>query len=189
MVSFEVKSDFVKDSFPEVYDLFISELRNSNSRSNDISVDKIRWFISWGFFVKKAKTIEEMNQRDINYHEKLKLPYDQRVELELSRIRVDILMKAGSFVRGDRFNNTSEFIESMAREVVKSMMVDEQEVLCYPNVIESISEFIEFFKENEESVEDFLDLDLILDKINNSGMKSLTKRELNFLEKKSKESK
>jgi hypothetical protein len=189
MVSFEVKSDFVKESFPEVYKMFISELRNSDSKNNDMNDEKIRWFISWGFFVKKAKTQEEIIQRDINYNEKLKMLYDERVELEISRIRVDILMKAGSFVRGDRFNNTSEFIESMAREVVKSMMVDEQEILCDPLVIESISEFIEFFKENEESVDEILDLDLILDKINKSGMKSLTKKELNFLEKKSKENK
>lgn len=61
MVAFKLSQDQVKDWFPTTYQYFIDELRNSKSSSNDIPEEKIEWCLSWGFFVKKATSEEEVN--------------------------------------------------------------------------------------------------------------------------------
>jgi hypothetical protein len=182
MITFEVKHEFMQEFFPEITDKFLKNLRESDSKSNDTPIDKIQWVISWGFFVKKAKTEEEIIERDLNYQNKLKLKYPERLEIEVSRIRVDILMKAGNYIKGDRFNNTSEYITNMAKEVVKIMMINEQEYLQDPNVLDSMQDFMYLNSELSDDFQEQLDLDSILDKINKSGIQSLSKNELNYLE-------
>lgn len=193
MLIFKQNVEDVQKNFPKTVEDFMNDLKNSNSGSKDYPVDKTKWVISWAFMIKKANTDEEKVLRDIAYNAKLKLVYSERLKVEIPRIKIDISFKAGKYFRGDRTAETPEFITKMAEEIVKAMMIAEQKELNDPIVIESIQEFIdEFEKRAAESnpeggvEEEDLDLDNILDKINNSGMTSLTASELSFLEAKSK---
>ena len=186
MIVFKATFEDIAKWFPEESGQFIQELRDSSSKNSKFKAEKTDWIVSWGFFVKKAKSEEEQTaQRDL-FMNKLKMVYSERVEVELPKIRINLSMKAGQYLRGDKvYSETPDFITQMAREVVKVMMWEEQKQLQDPIVLESLEEFKHLFEESEPS-ETPLDLDTILDKINTTGMSSLTGEELKFLEKMSK---
>ena len=126
MVTFKPKSEDVFKWFPKTTDQFITELRNSESQNSKYSIEKMQWYINWGFLVKKAKTDEEKAERLIAYEAKLRLPYEERLNVELPRIKIDVAFKAGHYFKSDRTNEeTPKFILDMAREIIKIMMVQE----------------------------------------------------------------
>lgn len=189
MVAFKLTSDQVKSWFPKTYQSFVEDLKMSQSSSKDTLEEKFEWFIGWGFFVKKAITEEEkMIQRE-NYTQKLNLIYEDRVQLELPRIRCSLSFKAEYYHRTDRVIETEvpEFIKDMALEIIKYMMIQEQQFVNNPEVLESIREFYETLIQNmdmnSQDDQPSLNMDDILDKINDQGMSSLSSRELEFLEK------
>lgn len=201
MVTFKATAEQIGEWFPKSMESFIKELKESESTSRKHPLAKIQWFVTWGFMVKKAKTPEEKVLAQNAYNEKLKLPYNERLEVELPRIKVDIAFKAGHYFRSDRVlgEETPKYINDMAKEIVKSMIYQEQKTLNDPNVLDSIQDFIDKIQEEESQEilreagidlrpkrEPSFDLDLILDKINETGISSLTASELNFLEKRSK---
>ncbi len=192
MITFKLKQDQAKDWFPETYQNFIDELRNSKSLSKDILEEKLEWDLTWGFFVKKAITEEEKLEQKDNYIRKMDLIYDDRVKLEMPRIRCSLNLKAGYYYKMDRVVETStpDFVLDMAREVVKYMMIQEQQYVGNPEVLESIREFYESLMKNiglDDQLDGYnLNMDDILDKINDKGMSSLSPRELEYLEKMSK---
>ena len=193
MVTFKAKQEDIEKWFPKTREIFISELKNSQSSSRKHPVSKIEWFITWGFMTKKPKTDEEKVLKQLAYDEKLRLVYDERVKVEIPRIKIDVAMKAGHYFKCDRIviEETPDFVKEMASEIVKSMMYAEQKELNDPVVLASMESFIDKFKDKDEKksrgvIEPSFDLDSILDKINDLGMSSLTASELQFLEKKSK---
>ena len=183
MITFRANYDDVVRWFPEETDQFISELRTSTTKSSRVKVEKIEWVVSWGFFGKKAKNEEEQLGKQDKFMDKLKLVYTERLEVEIPKIRIFLSMKAGQYIRGDKIYVIPDFFKSMAGEVLKVMMFEEQKHLQDPVVLESLKEFEHLFK-NE--VEEEFNLDDILDKINTTGMESLTPQELKFLEDSSK---
>src|ERR1700761_9088366 len=102
MVQFQVKHEEIKEWLPETYKSFIEELRASKSNSAKKREDKIKWFVSWGYFGKKAKSDEEKAQKDIDLEEKLHLTYEERLKADTPKIGVYIYMKAGYYERSDK---------------------------------------------------------------------------------------
>jgi hypothetical protein len=195
MVQFEIENDKMKEWFPITYETFIQELRNSQSKSSDKKEDKIKWILSWGIFRTKAKNKNEQEKKD-----KLHLTYDERCEVDLPKIRITVTMKAGNRIVSDRSidDTIPDFIEDMFFEVMKIKMLQEQMIVNDPVVLESLEEFkhlleyiLEEMAEEGENIdiirnlkkETPLSMDEILDKISESGMQSLTAKELKFLEK------
>lgn len=185
MITFKLKYDAIVKEYPEVVNQLITELRNSNSPSKDIAEEKTDWVITWGFFVKKAKTEEEKLEREEKFMEKFKLGWEDRLKLELPKIRVTILMKAGNYVRGDRFETVSSFVTEMATQIMNFTMHKEQEHFQYQDVIDTLPSLP---VQEETNVTEELNIDVILDKISEQGMSSLSQSELEFLEHSSRSS-
>ena len=202
MVQFEIESEKMKEWFPKTYSSFIQELRNSKSKSADKPEEKIEWMISWGVFRTKARTEEEQIKKDMEFENKMKLTYEERCEADLPKLRITISMKAGYRILTDRAldEGIPEYIKEMFYEVMKITMLQEQMIVNDPNVLDSLEEFKHLL---EDIIEDMglemegldglksavkkqeapLSMDDILDKISESGMQSLTAKELKFLEK------
>jgi hypothetical protein len=204
MVQFEIENERMKEWFPITYQTFIEELRNSNSTSADKAEDKIEWMVSWGVFRTKAKTEQEQIQKDIEFENKLKLPYKERCKTDLPKLRITVTMKAGYRVVSDRSldEGIPQYIQEMFYEIMKITMLQEQMVVNDPVVLESLDEFkhlledfldefnmdiemegMEDIKKAYKKEENPLSMDEILDKISATGMQSLTAKELKFLEK------
>lgn len=205
MVTIEVKSEQLKEWFPITYETFLEELRNSKTQYSDKSEDKIKWVISWGIFRTKAKNEQEQLKNDMEYESKLKLQYNERCAIDITKIKVNVSMKAGFYIRTDRSfdKELPQYIIDMFYEVQKITMLQEQMYYNDPFVMESLAEFQhlldEILKDMEEqefgieglnslkkAVEPKLHMDDILDKISESGLQSLTAKELQFLERESK---
>ncbi len=235
MIQFAVKSEEIKEWLPETYKFFIEELRNSKSSSSKKKEDKIKWFVSWGVFGKKAKTDEEIVKKDMAFEEKTHMTYDERLKIDSSQISVYVYMKAGYYEKSDKYYDVTvpKYILDMHKEVLKQTMLKEQIFVNDPVVKESIKEWKHMLRdiieldENDDPILDSegrpkqvipfeidestglpkmdpktglpvmrkkkngeskkteqpLNMDSVLDKINESGMCSLSPRELQFLEK------
>jgi cation transport regulator ChaB len=216
MVQFSLKPEEVKEWFPETYKTFIEELRNSKSSSNDKSEEKIEWGISWAFFRKKSKTDEEKVLADMEYEQKMHLTYEERCKVDLSKMRINLSMKAGNYIRTDRSidKDIPKYVVDMHYETMKITMLQEQMTINDPAVLESLAPFKHLLDELMQDMgitpemmetlgdklpgfssiqsssntkrENTLNMDEILDKINETGIQSLTAKELKFLEQMSK---
>src|SRR5271165_5118459 len=102
MISIKVTYDQCLKDYPEVVEEFLTSLKESNSISKNIALEKIKWFYSWGKFNKKAKTDDEKALNNINLQNRMAMTYDQRLPLETEKVKVNITMEAGEFLRGDR---------------------------------------------------------------------------------------
>jgi hypothetical protein len=191
MITFEVKNKDMKEWFPETYNIFLDELRSSYSTCANKPEENISWMISWGFFGKKAKTQEEAEEIAIAYSNKLKLVYEDRVAVDMSKIRISVSMKAGYYIRVDRSFDTvmPKYITELSNEVLKITMLMEQEILQDPIVMESLKEFEDLLVPNDEgndipaAQKAPLSMDDILDKISEHGIASLSSGEKKFLDK------
>jgi hypothetical protein len=191
MVSFQIESEKVKEWFPETYKSFIEDLRNSKSQSKDTKEENMEWYIIWGFFTKKAKTESEIEEQSERIAKRMEMVFSDRLNAELPKIRCSLDMKAGYYYRTDRVQEKEvpQFINDMAIDIVKWMIFQEQQWLNNEVVIDSIRDFYDdvMYYINSDRVDESenLNMDSILDKINESGMSSLTPIELDFLEKSS----
>lgn len=235
MVQFQVKHEEIKEWLPETYKSFMEELRASKSYSAKKREDKIKWFVSWGYMGKKAKTEEEQIQKQIDYEAKMHLTYEERLKEDTPKISVYIYMKAGFYERSDKSIdvNVPQYVVDMSQQILKQKMLKEQIFVQDPAVQDSIKEWkymlrdiielddnddpildakgrpipVNPFEMDEETglpkidpetgmpvmkkkkngevkvAEAPLSMDDILDKINETGMASLSSRELEFLEK------
>lgn len=179
MYVIEVDFECVLAEYPDCVDGFIDSLECSPGKNKDkIDYNKIKFFYHFGFFKTKSAKNDET---------KYKLVYEDRLKLELSKVRLDISMESGKFIIQDRFDNTSSLVSVIVADIVKSMIYAEQLHFKDPIVMDSIREYIKLREEEEEEdrpLEDY-ELDDILDKISAKGMESLTSKELDFLRKSS----
>lgn len=159
----------------------------------DINVDKVEFLYSYGFFHPK---VEDKEKYYTELFEKCsKMEYNQRVEFELSKVRVELTLKVGQFVLSNRIKDfLPQIIKDIVSEITKVKMLVEFEYHnnqsvknSIPDVDKSVVSF-EMIKDLVKSDYNVsLDIDDILDKIANNGMNSLTIEEKEFLDKKSKE--
>lgn len=155
MVTIKTTYEQVLQDYPEVVQEFLDNLRNSTSKNKDMDITKIKWYYAWGTFNKKLKTEADKILREEDFKKRFQLNYDERWENESAKIKVEITMEAGSFLRGDRCQKEGipPFIERYAKELLKVQMTAEQDALSKEglsnqNVIDSVPEL------NKEIIEE-----------------------------------
>jgi hypothetical protein len=150
---------------------------------------KITTFYDYGYFVPKGSGLR------IDQYEMI---YDDRLNHELSKVRVDVTIKIDDFVFTNRLKKglIPDLIKSMVTEITKYKMQVEYEFHQNIEIKNSIPDFddsiisIEIIKQevDQEKIEDeYFDIDDILDKIAKKGIDSLSVAEKSYLDKKSKE--
>ena len=126
--------------------------------------------------------------------------YPERLELELSKVRVNISIKLDNFIITDRLpkGTIPQKVKDIVAEVTKVKMMVESEFSYNKTVLESIPALdktivdIEIVKGPEDLPIEFVSevqtftIDSILDKISKKGYESLSKEEKEFLDNKSK---
>lgn len=189
----------VTKEFPIVKD-WLKKMKKLKLNEGKFKKDAVEFYYSYGFFVPKSKNNKEEYLKSIE--STLTMLYPQRLELELSKVRVNISMKLDNFIITDRLpkGTVPSKIKDIVAEVTKVKMMVESEFSYNKEVLDSIPALdksvvdIEIVK-NTESMdtlefdkidEPSFNIDTILDKISKRGFESLSKEEKEFLDKKSK---
>jgi hypothetical protein len=150
---------------------------------------KINIFYNYGYFVKKGQGPKE---------EQYKMVYDDRLEYEISKVRVNVTIKIDDFMMTNRLKKGTipDIIKSMVTEITKYKMDVEFEYHGLQSIKDSIPEYdnsvisVEVIRQElkpDDVNDEVLDLDDILDKIAKNGIDSLSNKERDFLDNKSKE--
>ena len=187
------KEDVLND-FP-----FVSEwidMSKVHILKREIDESKIEFYYSYGFFVPKVENKEEMyNQM---FEDCIKMKFPERLEFEMSKVRVNLTMKLGNFILSNRLEKGSipEVVRKIVTELTKVKMTVEGEYHENQDVKDSIPEIdrdvVSFEIIRDVVISDYsesqsYDIDAILDKITSEGMDALSKEEKEFLDKKSKD--
>lgn len=161
-----------------------------------IKGEKLEFYYSFGSFLPKVQNKEEFY---INmWEETARMLWSERIDHELSKVRVDLTLKMGKFSITDRMSKDyiPNLVVSLVTEITKLKMMFECEMNGIQGVKDSIPPLDKDYLD-EDSVRELLkmvfggqqqfDLDNLLDKISESGIESLTEAERNFLNKRSRE--
>lgn len=174
---------------------WIDNLKNlSFAEYENPDFDKINVSCSFGYFVPKGSNTEE---KIIELYEMTsKMKFEDRLNYELSKVRVNILLSYKNFAISDKMSKgiIPKGIYDIVKELTKVKMTIECEDhgnedvrSSIPEVDKSIVNF-ELFKDVAKSeLKSNFDIDNILDKISEAGLDSLSDEERDFLDKKSKE--
>lgn len=185
----------VTKEFPIVKD-WIKKIKKIKITESKFEKDDIEFFYSYGFFVPKSKNKEEEYVKALE--SAIAMLYPERLELELSKVRVNVSMKLDNFIITDRLpkGTIPQRVKDIVAEVTKVKMMLESEFSYNKKVLESIPALdktvvdIEVIKGSDEKKAvketNSFTIDTILDKISNKGYDSLSKEEKEFLDNKSK---
>ena len=186
----------VIEDYPELINDMISELRLSNSSSNQTPFAKITFFYYW--------TLDHINDPMEEY--KHMLLFNERVQYEKEKIHLEVYIRAGDYIRGDKPESISDRVLDELKSVVASAIRYEQsfyknqEILdSIPNNIKNDNIIIDYLLgESDENIysnitteikiteKTNLSMDNILDKISLVGYENLSEEEKEFLSKISK---
>jgi hypothetical protein len=161
----------------------------------DLDESKLDIYYTYGFFHPKVENKEDYyNQM---FEKCSVMLFDERVQYELSKVRVNLTMKSGHLFLSNRLDKgiVPKIINDIVTEITKVKMLVEYEYnqneevkSSIPDVDTNIVSF-EIIREavnNDYSKSQNFDIDSILDKISQKGMDSLSDEEKDFLDKKSK---
>lgn len=197
MITIKVDRDIAEIDYFEVIERWFSIIEVELKKP--IKADKLEFFYSFGSFLPKGKKSDDFY---FNLWEQTsKMLWDERLEYELSKIRIDFTLKMDKFSMTDRMSK--DFIPMIVLNLVKEITKLKMMFECEFNGIQEVKESIPPLDKNyldEDSVRELLkiafgsfngeknfDLDSLLDKISDSGIESLTEEERNFLNKRSRE--
>lgn len=201
MFVIDVERKEITKEFPIVKD-WLKKMKKIKLNEGEFEKDQVEFYYSYGFFVPKSKNNDEEYLKSMEAN--LKLLYPQRLEYELSKVRVNLSMKLDNFIITDRLPKGSipTKIREIVAEVTKVKMMVESEFSYDKDVLESIPALdktivdIEIVKSGESTVlttgsnntttTNEFSIDTILDKISKKGFESLSKEEKEFLDNKSK---
>jgi len=193
MMTIEVGYDEVQKNFPKIKK-WVKKVKSLSLRKDDIDETKLKFYYSYGSFVNK-----KYNE---DYQESLgkmfQMEYNERLDHELSKVRVSLTLRMGYLTISDRFQKgfIPDVVYKTVAEITKVRMLLEYEYHGYDYIKNTIPEVdnsivsVEIIKDNiqKDFKEDIsLNIDEILDKINRNGISSLSEDEKDFLDKKSKE--
>jgi len=187
-----ILADEVKD-IPKINE-WIQNLNRMSFSDKKVNIDDIEFQCSFGYFVPKSHNSED-KFLDI-FEMTSNMPFEERFNYELSKVRVNIGLKWGKFVISDRlpkgviptsvFNLVKELtkvkmtleFESHGKEDIKNTIPEIDTTLVDVEILNNVA--------SKEIQKDF-DIDDILDKILKDGITSLSDEEKEFLDNKSKE--
>lgn len=142
MITMFVTADLAKKEYEKKYTEFLNILRNSDSKSKDTDESKILWSYSFSYFRKKGENTPEY------YEDLFKMPFEERYEAELKRVRVSVGMIAGYFFIQDRVEGISPSIAETVKSITAQKIVNEQQLIGDMEVLKSIP-----FVKNDETQE------------------------------------
>lgn len=195
MYLIDAKVEEVYKEFPFIYD-WISTICESIIEK-PVDDCKINMFYHYGFFNPKVTDKEEFYLSQ--YERCSKMKFDERLQYELSRTRVNVTVKIDNFMMTNRLHkgDIPTVVENTVTEITKYRMLVEYEfhkdetvketIPPIDNSIVSIELVKSLVSNTGEDVNYELDIDEILDKIATSGIDSLTEKEKDYLDKKSRE--
>lgn len=132
MVTMVVSQEVVMREYEKFAQELIGILKNSNSKYKDTEVEKMKWMYSFSYFKNKGEYTPE-------YYEKLyKMPFDERLEEEVKKVRVNLAMSAGHFTISDRVEGVSDSIKEAVKVVTIQKMINEQAQIGDQDVIDTI---------------------------------------------------
>jgi hypothetical protein len=193
MFTINVEKDELVNQFPEVKK-WVKKIQKMSFSNKDFDESNIEFYCSYGYFVPKSYNGEKFTEiSDITS----KMLFQERLNFELSKVRVNLTMKIGNFVIGDRLPKgvIPETVVKIVTEVTKVKMMVESDYYQNEEVKNSIPEIdrtfvdIEIVKDvvnNDYKEDKNFDVDSILDKISQKGLDSLSDEEKDFLDNKSK---
>jgi hypothetical protein len=185
----------VYKEFPFINDWTSTICKNILNKSYDEC--KVHMFYHYGFFNPKVTDKEEYYLRQ--YEKCSKMKYDERVNYEISRTRVNVTVKIDNFMMTNRLEKglLPSTIESIVKEITKYKMLIESDYHNDKDIKDSIPpidstivsvDLIKSLVSGKDEVDETeFDLDEILEKISTTGIESLTDKEKEFLDNKSKE--
>ena len=162
----------------------------------DLDESKIDMYYSYGFFHPKVENKEDYYNKV--FEKCSTMLFEDRLQYELSKVRVNLTIKSGNFLLSDRLpkGTIPEIINDIVTEITKVKMLVEYEYNQNEEVKSSIPEVdtnivsFEIIRDavnSDYSKSQSFDIDSILDKISQKGMDSLSDEEKDFLDKKSKD--
>lgn len=187
-----ITADEVKE-VPKVKE-WIQNLNLISFDQSKVNLDDIEFSCTFGYFVPKSHNTED---KFLDIFEMMSnMHFEERLNYELSKVRVNVLLKWKKFSISDRLPKgiipTSVF--NLVRELTKVKMTLEFENHGNEDVRNSIPDIdtsivdVEILNNiaSKEIQKDF-NIDDILDKISQNGIGSLSEEEKEFLDNKSKE--
>ena len=161
-----------------------------------IEDDELEAYYSYGYFHPKVENVQDYYEDLFNRCSKMK--FNERLEHELSKIRVNLTLKRKHFFISNRLAKgfIPMYIKDIVTELTKVKMLIEGDYHKNKDIIDSIPDIdpsvvsVEFIKEAVDTdvyTNQEYNIDDILDKISNNGLNSLSYEEKDFLDKKSKD--
>jgi hypothetical protein len=193
MFTINVEKDELVNQFPEVKK-WVKKIQKMSFSNKDFNESNIEFYCSYGYFVPKSYNGEKFSEiSDITS----KMLFQERLNFELSKVRVNLTMKIGHYVISDRLPKgiIPETVVKIVTEVTKVKMMVETEYYQNEEVKNSIPEIDKTFVDieivrdvvtNDYKEDKNFDIDSILDKISQKGLDSLSDEEKDFLDNKSK---
>jgi len=202
MFVIDVERKEITKEFPIVKE-WLKKMKKIKLNEGEFEKDKVEFYYSYGFFVPKSKNNNDEYLKSLE--STLTMLYPERLDFELSKVRVNLSMKLDNFILTDRLpkGNIPIKVRNIVAEVTKVKMMVESEFSYNKEILESIPALdknvvdIEIVKNGESTllttdstssttpINDFT-IDTILDKISKKGYESLSKEEKEFLDNKSK---
>ena len=193
MFVINVEGKEITKEFP-IVKKWLKKMKKIKLNEGEFEKDKVEFYYSYGFFVAKSKNNDEEYLKSLEFTSTMLYP--ERLNFELSKVRVSLSMKLDHFILTDRLpkGNIPEKIKGIVAEVTKVKMMVESEFSHNKEALDSIPALdksivdIEIVKNNgyeKEETENFT-IDSILDKISKKGYESLSNEEKEFLDNKSK---
>lgn len=195
MFTIDIKKEDLVNQFPEIQK-WVKKIKKFSFSQKEVDESKIEFYCSFGFFVPKSHNTQEKFEELAEITSKML--YEERLNFEMSKVRVDITMKVGNFVISDRLPKgiIPDGVFKIVSEITKVKMMVESDYYGNEEVKNSIPEIdknfvqIDIVKDvvnTDYKNQSEFDVDSILDKISDDGWDSLTDEEKDFLDKKSKE--
>ena len=193
MFTINFEKDELVNQFPEVKK-WVKKIQKMSFSNKEFDESNIEFYCSYGYFVPKSYNGEKFSEiSEITS----KMLFQERLNFELSKVRVNLTMKIGHFVIGDRLPKgvIPETVVRIVTEVTKVKMMVESEYYQNEEVKKSIPEIDKTFVDieivrdvvsNDYKEDKNFDVDSILDKISQKGLDSLSDEEKDFLDNKSK---
>lgn len=195
MFTIDIKKEDLVNQFPEIQK-WVKKIKKFSFSQKEVDDSKIEFYCSFGFFVPKSHNTQEKFEELAEITSKML--FEERVNFEMSKVRVNITMKVGNFVISDRLPKgiIPDTVFKIVSEITKVKMTIESDYYGNEEVKNSIPEIdknfvqIDIVKDvvnTDYKNQSEFDIDSILDKIGQDGLDSLTDEEKEFLDKKSKE--
>ena len=195
MFTIDIKKEDLVNQFPEIQK-WVKKIKKFSFSQKEVDDAKIEFYCSFGFFVPKSHNTQEKFEELAEITSKML--FEERVNFEMSKVRVNITMKVGNFVISDRLPKgiIPDTVFKIVSEITKVKMTIESDYYGNEEVKNSIPEIdknfvqIDIVKDvvnTDYKNQSEFDIDSILDKIGQDGLDSLTDEEKEFLDKKSKE--